>query len=190
MSKKPLLHSVEDDKPNDEAATQIEKPGKFSLDKFKVKRAAAVSVETLLSALPCHSIAQAKDFVRLHPKEEEYWSDELYFVNVPIKGMKKDTVHLIYEELALRLFSGSKIIRHRLALATKPYDVFFLAHVPSCNLDNTWVYSNRDACEKAKFNWVQASSQKEEGIEGYKFSPLSKLMPFPLRNGQSKHLTT
>ena len=49
--------------------TPIAKPGAFDLDKFKSKQAAAVAnVETLLTALPHHSIAQAKDFVRLHPE--------------------------------------------------------------------------------------------------------------------------
>jgi hypothetical protein len=51
-------------------AISIAKPGAFDLNKFKSKRAAAVAnVETLLTALPHHSISQAKDFVRLHPDE-------------------------------------------------------------------------------------------------------------------------
>ena len=59
-------------------ATTITKPGAFTLDRFKTKRAAAIAnVETLLTALPHYSIAQAKDFVRLHPNEDEYWSPEL-----------------------------------------------------------------------------------------------------------------
>ena len=68
-------------------ATTITKPGAFNLNKFKSKRAAAMAnVETLLTALPHHNIAEAKDFVRLHPDEDDYWSAELCFVNVPIKG--------------------------------------------------------------------------------------------------------
>ena len=48
----------------------ITKPTTFDLDKFKSKRAAAMAgVETLQTALPHHNIAQAKDFVRLHPDE-------------------------------------------------------------------------------------------------------------------------
>jgi hypothetical protein len=78
------------------AQAPIAKPSAFNLDKFKSKRAAAMAnVETLLTALPTHNIAQAKDFVRLHPDEINYWSDELCFVNVPIKGQKRDTLHLI-----------------------------------------------------------------------------------------------
>ena len=112
-------------------ATTITKPGAFTLDRFKTKRAAAIAnVETLLTALPHYSIAQAKDFVRLHPNEDEYWSPELCFVNVPIKGQKNDTLHLIDEELAVRHLPSAKIQRFRLALATKPYDIFFLCPRP------------------------------------------------------------
>ena len=78
----------------------IPKPGAFDLNKFKSKHSAAVAnVDTLLESLPHHNIAQAKDFVRLHPDENEYWSSELCFVNVPIKGQKRDTLHLINEDL-------------------------------------------------------------------------------------------
>jgi hypothetical protein len=145
----------------------IAKPKGFSLDKFKSKRAAAANVETLLGALPHHSISQAKDFVKLHPDEEEYWTSELCFVNVPIKGVKRDTLHLIDEDLALQYLQKGRIIRHRLALATKPFDIFFLAHIPSQNLDNDWNVSNLRACEQAKSRWVQATSLKSEGIERY-----------------------
>ena len=51
-------------------AMTIAKPSAFSLDKFKSKHGATLAnVETLLTALPHHSISQAKDFVRLHPDE-------------------------------------------------------------------------------------------------------------------------
>jgi len=153
----------------DEANISVPKPKKFGTDKFKSKRAAAMAnVETLLTALPHHSISQAKDFVRLHPDEEKYWSPELCFVNVPVKGEKRDTLHLIDEELAMRYLPPARILRFRLALATKPNDVFFLCHVPSQNLDNNWNASNQQACEQAKTLWVQATSRKEEGVEAYK----------------------
>jgi hypothetical protein len=64
MVEKPtLVKSVED-------VTPIAKPDTgFSLDKFKSKRPASVAnVETLQTALPHHTIAQAKDFVRLRMK--------------------------------------------------------------------------------------------------------------------------
>ena len=146
------------------------------------KQAAAIAnVETLLTALPHHSIAQAKDFVRLHPNEDEYWSPELCFVVVPIKGQKNDTLHLIDEELAVRHLPSAKIQRFRLALATKPYDIFFLAHVPTRNADNPWNATNIEACERAKAQWVQASSRREENVDGYKidFSRDPEAFPQP-----------
>jgi len=129
--------------PNSDEAMSIAKPSAFNLDKFKSKRAAALAnVETLLTALPHYSISQAKDFVRLHPDEANYWTGELCFVNVPIQGQKRDTLHLIDEDLAMRYLPPARILRFRLALASKPHDVFFLCHVPSRNTDNTWVASN------------------------------------------------
>jgi hypothetical protein len=158
----------------------IAKPSSFSLDKFKSKRAAAVAgVETLQTGLPHHPIAQAKDYVRLHPDEDAYWSDELCFVNVPIKGQKRDTLHLIEDELAARYLSSGQIQRFRLALATKPFDIFFLCHVPTRNEDNQWVATNQLACEKAKTAWVQAVSRKEEGIEGYQINFAQDQDAFP-----------
>jgi hypothetical protein len=154
---------------NDDASTTIPKPGPFSLDNFKSKHAAAVAgVETLQTALPHHSISQAKDFVRLHADEATHWSPELCFVNVPIKGQKRDMLHLINEELAMRYLPSAKILRFRLALAAKPNDVFFLCHVPTRNLDNSWNASNLKACEQAKTYWTQATSRKEEGVDAYK----------------------
>jgi hypothetical protein len=164
----------------DDEALSVPKPDTFSLNKFKSKRAAAIAnVETLLTALPHHSISQAKDFVRLHPDEEKYWSPELCFVNVPIKGQKRDTLHLIDEELAMRYLPSAKILRFRLALATKPGDVFFLCHVPSRNTDNSWNASNLQACEQAKTLWIQATSRKEEGVEAYKIDVARDADAFP-----------
>ena len=94
--------------------------------------------------MPHYPIADAGDYVLLHPKEAAYWSPELCFVDVPIMGMKKDTVHLIDEDLIGLLPAGKKAsMRHALALAAKPYNIFFLAHAfrPS-TLDNSWNESN------------------------------------------------
>ncbi len=149
--------------------TPIAKPKGGFLDKFKSKRAAAIAnVETLQGALPHFPISQARDFVRLNPDEENYWSSELCFANVPIQGQKRDLLHLIDEDLALEFLPGGKILRHRLALATKPYDVFFLCHIPSQNEDNTWNASALAACEQGKHMWVQVTSRKAEGAESYK----------------------
>lgn len=152
-----------------EEVAPIAKPSAFSLDKFKTKRTAAIAnVETLLAGLPLYKFADAKDFVRLQPDEEAYWSPELCFVNVPIKGQKHDTLHLIDEDVALLYLSPGKIARFRLALATKPNDVFFFCHVPTRNLDNSYNKTCLLACEQAKVLWVQLTSLKETGVEDYK----------------------
>jgi hypothetical protein len=129
--------------------------------------------------VPHHSISQAKDFARLHPKEEEYWSPELCFVSVPLQGQKRDTLHLIDEDLAMRFLPPARILRFRLALATKPNDAFFLCHVPTRNTDNSWNESNLQACEKAKTHWTMVTSRKEEGIEGYKIDSARDPDAFP-----------
>jgi hypothetical protein len=158
---KPTLVPVEEVAP-------IAKPSGFSLDKFKAKRTAAVaSVETLQAALPHYKFAAAKDFVRLHPDEDNYWSPELCFVNVPIKGQKNDTLHLIDEALAMQYLPSGKLIHFRLALATKPHDIFFLCHVPTRNLDNKYNATTLAACEQAKTTWIQLTSLKEHGVEDY-----------------------
>jgi hypothetical protein len=182
-SKKAKLHTVVNNtttSKQDEASKPIAKPPKFDLSKFKSKRAATIAaVETLQGAQPHHNIAAAKDFVHLHPDEENYWSAELCFVNVPIQGMKRDTLHLIDEDLATQYVPSGKILRFSLALASKPYDVFFLCHIPTQNMDNTWNTSNLDACEQAKRMWVQVTSRKQEGVENYKIDLAQDPDAFP-----------
>jgi len=175
--------------PTEDEAMSIAKPSAFSLDKFKSKHAAALAnVETLLTGLPHHSIAQAKDFVRLHLDEAAYWSPELCFANVPIKGQKRDTLHLIDEELAMRYLPPARITRFRLALATKPYDVFFLCHVPTRNEDNTWVASNLRGCEQAKTHWTEVTSRREEGVDAYKVDVARDPDAFPDPNWPEQSL--
>jgi hypothetical protein len=77
-------------------------------------------------------------------------------------------LHLIEEDLAMQYLPSGRIQRFRLALASKPYDVVFLCHVPTRNTDNQWNESNLAACEQAKILWVQATSRREENIDGYK----------------------
>ena len=183
-AKKPRLVVAED-----EAAEPIAKPSGFSLDRFKSKRAATVAnVGTLQGALPHHSISQAKDFVRLHPDEENCWSCELCFVNVPIQGVKRDTIHLIDEEIGLAYLGNGKLIRFRLAIASKPHDNFFLCHVPSQNIDNSWNTSNLSACEQGKRLWVQVTSRKAEGAESYKIDFARDIDAFPPPNWPKQSL--
>lgn len=163
----PTENSQPKPEPNSEPevsnVTPILKPSGFSLDRFKSKRPAAMTgVKTLLGALPHHPLADANDFVRLHPDEDAYWSPELCFVDVPIVGVKRDTVHLIDEALIGLLPAGKKVARHALALAAKPYNNFFLAHVPTVNLDNSWNESNLQGCRLAKTHWVQLASLKAQ----------------------------
>jgi hypothetical protein len=156
----------------EEDRVSIKKPDGFNLDKFRAKRTATVAnVETLPSPLPVHNMSAAKDFVRLHPNEENYWSPELCFVDVPVKGQKHNTLHLIDEDLALRFLEAGEIKRCRLALASKPHDVFFLCTVPTRNLDNSWNDTNLEACEKSKTLWTKTTSRKGEGVENYKITP-------------------
>jgi hypothetical protein len=155
-------------KPESEVIS-ISKPRGGGLDRFKSKRAGTpAQVETLLPPLSHSTIAGAKDYVRLHPNEAEYWSPELCFVNVPVHGQKRDTLHMIAEELAMVYLETSQIKRCRLALATKPHDNFFLCEVPSQNLDNSWNQSASLACEEAQTYWVIAASRKAEGADSYK----------------------
>ena len=146
----------------------ITKPTNFNLDRFKSKRAATLAnVEALLPGLPHHSISQANDFARLHPDEDRYWTQELCFVSVPVQGQKKDTLHLIEEDLAMQFLPSARIKRFRLALASKPYNKFFLCHVPSQNLDNIWNETNLRGCIQAKEYWTSVTSRSDEAAEGY-----------------------
>jgi hypothetical protein len=146
----------------------VPKPSAVTLDKFKTKRANTIAgVQTLPTALQIYKISDANDFVRLHPDEENYWSAEICCVNVPIKGQKRDTLHMIEEELAMTYLPDKRILRFRLALACKPGGVFFLCQIPTRNTDNPWNESNLQACEMAKAKWVQVTSRKGEGAEGY-----------------------
>jgi hypothetical protein len=127
-------------------------------------------------------LPEARDWTRLHPNEAEYWSPEYCFVHVPIKGQKRDLLHLIAEDLAMQYLESAGIQRFRLALATKPYDVFFLCYVPSQNLDNSWNDTNLQGCIQGKTFWVQAVSRKAEGADGYKITYAQNQDAFPQPN--------
>jgi hypothetical protein len=159
---------------------KIVKPAAGFMEKFRSKRSPTIAgVTTLLTALPVLRIADANDFVRLHPSEEDYWSPELCFVSVPIHGEKRDMLHLIDEELAMQYLPAKKIKRHRLALASKPNDNFILCIVPSQNLDNSWNATALQGCQQATTQWVQVSSRKDEGVEGYKIDRARDSDAFP-----------
>ena len=161
--------------------TSIAKPSKGSLlDKFKSKRPPTIAgVQTSSESYPILRMAEVKDFFRLHPDEELYWSDELCFVRVPILGQKKDLLHIIDEDLAVKYLSSGKILRFRLALATKPHNAFFLCHLPTQNLDNSWNTSVEQAAEKAKRQWTEVTSLKAAGKDYYKITHAEDADAFP-----------
>jgi hypothetical protein len=68
--------------------------------------------------------------------------------------------------------------------------VFFLCHVPSRGLDNSWNASNLQACEQAKTLWTTATSQKAEGIEAYKVGQARDPDAFPAPNWLTQLLET
>jgi hypothetical protein len=173
-----------------EEAVNIPKPETDNpLERFKSKRAVALAgVETLQTALPHYRIAEAKDFVRLHPDEENYWSCELCFVSVPIKGQKRDTLHLIIEDLAMQYLPSARIQRFRLALATKPHDVFFLCHVPSQNLDNGYNETSLQGCVEAQTLWTQVTSRRDEGVDKYHVQSSRDPDAFPAPNWPTQPL--
>ena len=72
-------------------------------EKFKSKNGPTISgVQTLLTALPILNIGDVDDFSRLHPSEDEYWTCELCFVSVPVKGAKRNLLHVIDDDLAVQ----------------------------------------------------------------------------------------
>jgi hypothetical protein len=166
---------------NKEPPLSISKPDlNAKLEKFKSKLKPTIAgVQTLQNALPHHKISDADDFVRLHPDEVEYWSSEYCFVNVPIEGQKRDLLHLIAEDVAMLYLPSKRIQRFRLALATKPFDKFFLCHVPSRNLDNKFNATSLLGCQRAKTSWVTLTSRKEEGVDEYKIDLARDQDAFP-----------
>jgi hypothetical protein len=191
--KKPTAPSAESEATQTQTGAEplsIEKPDKSGesrasrLARFRTTSAETPTVQTLLTALPHLKLSEAGDWVKLHPNEETHWSVEYFFVNVPVKGQAKDTLHLIDAGLASRI--SSRVKPFRLALAAKPYDVFFLAHVPSRNLDNDWNRTNLEACAKAKTQWVMVSSLRATGKDGYRIDNPASMPdeppPFPEPN--------
>ena len=170
--------------------TSIQKPSSDPLlEKYKSKRPPTIAgVETRSESYPILRMSEVKDYLRLHHDEELYWSPELCFVRVPIKGQNKDLLHLIDEDLAVKYLSSGKILRFRLALATKPHDVFFLCHLPTQNLDNSWNESILKAAEKAKRQWTEVTSLKAAGKDYYKIDHAEDAGAFPEPNWPSQSL--
>jgi hypothetical protein len=170
--------------------TPIVKPSNDPLlEKLKSKRPPTIAgVDTNSESYPLLRMVEANDYLRLHPDEEYYWSPELCFVKVPIKGQSKDLLHCIDEDIAVANVSSGKILRFRLALATKPHDVFFLCQLPTQNLDNSWNESVLKAAEQAKRQWIEVTSRKAEGKDYYKVDTARDADAFPEPNWPSQSL--
>jgi hypothetical protein len=136
-------------------------------------------IEIEQERLSVMKISDAGDFVHIHPDEDSYWSGPLCFVSVPIKGTKKENLHLIDEDIAIRNIPSKKIQRFRLALASKPYDVFFLCKVPCVNLDNSFNKTALEGCELAKTGWYETVSRKDQGHDDYQNVPAKDQKAFP-----------
>ena len=152
----------------EKAPLKIMKPKAGFMEKFRSKRPPTIAgVETVLNPLRIWRPSDVGDWFRVHPDEETYWSPELCFVTVPIKGIKKGVLHLIDEDIALAYLHSRQIMRRRLVLASKPYDAFFLCIIPSRNLDNAWNKTALDGVERAKTTWVKVFSRSDEGLDEY-----------------------
>jgi hypothetical protein len=170
----------------------IIKPSGASLDRFKVTRAPTIAaVEVLQTALPVRRISDAGDFVRVHSDEDSFWTPEMCFVEVPVKGSKKRTVlHLIAEDLAMEYLPSALIKRWRLALATKPNDVFFFCIVPTTNLENSWNATAVQAIQQAKERWVMVVSRADENVDAYKPEFARHEDAFPAPRWPKEHINT
>jgi hypothetical protein len=154
-----------------------------------VKRGTVEPIAALPTALAHYRISQAKDFVRLHPDEDNYWSDEIWCIEVPIKGQKHGTLHMIDKDLAAKYVHRDKIKKFQLALASKPYDDFFLAEVPCQNLEeNQWNATNLRGCREAKSRWVQLVSLRKEGQDKYGIVPAQHQESLPEPNWPTQPL--
>ena len=124
------------EKPNEKSKPELKIIKPSFMEKFQSKNAPTLSgVATLLTALPIMKIGEVDDWTRLHPAEDAYWTPEMCFVSVPIAGAARDAAPLD-DDLAVQYLPAKKIKRYRLALASKPHDVFFFCIVPTRNLEN------------------------------------------------------
>ena len=90
-------------------------------------------------------------------------------MNVPIKGQKRDTLHLIDEDLAMRVSAERKDPALPPGAGDKAGRRLLPVPRPDSESRTTLGTSaNLQACEQAKTLWVQATSREGEGVEAYK----------------------
>ena len=95
---------------------KIVKPSTSMFERFKSKKPPTIGgVGEQLTALPLLKISEANDFVRLSP-EEQHRSPEMCFVSVPVHGEKRDILHFIDEDIAVKWLPAKRIQRFRLVL--------------------------------------------------------------------------
>ena len=124
-------------------ASPIQKPSAFSLDKFKSKRPTARPASVPCWA-PCRITLSPKrrissGYTRMRPIGRPSCASSLCrssgrrrcSLDPPDRRGSRDQVS-----------AGREDHPACLALASKPYDVLFLGHVPTTNLDNSWNESN------------------------------------------------
>ena len=174
----------------EENSAPIAKPGAFNLDKFKSKRAPTIAnVETLQSPLPVHNMAARQGFRAPASRRGELLVGRALFRERA--DQRPEAQHAAphrRRHWRCRFLESGEILRFRLALATKPDDVFFLCEVPTQNLDNSWNNTNLEACEQAKTLWTKATSQKGEGVESYKITFARDPDAFPEPNWPTQSL--
>jgi hypothetical protein len=152
-------------------ATPLTKPTKFSLKDFATEQnPSKPGVEPTTPALSLMRLAEVKDFFLLHPDEENYWSVEVALIHVPTKGSKETTLHLILDSIVQK---HSDVLRARvkycrIALGSKPDNVFFLAMIPTRNLDNKYnAAAIRGAVQAKSGTWTILTSRKADGCDDY-----------------------
>ena len=168
-----LKQTKKTEAPASDTPSAIAKPsGEFDLSKFKSKQAATVAnVETLPSALPVHNMAAAKDFVRLHPNEAEYWSDELCFVRRADQG--PEAQHAAPDQRRLGAAVSRSRRDHSASVSRSqpsPMTCSFSAKCRRKIWTTAGTITNLEGCEKAKTLWTKATSRKSEGVESYKIT--------------------
>ena len=184
MSSDKIVPLTPENSPPDEAPMSIPKPSKSQLDMFKSTRDPSIAgVETLLTALPHHNMSEAKDWVRLHPDEENYWSPELCFVH------RADQRAKTRPAASDQRRSGQALPRQRsdpaLSLGAGDQSRTTSSFSVTCRRRTSTTPGTTPACGLAcrpRAKWAQATSRKGENAEGYQITYAKDQDSFPEPN--------
>ena len=148
----------------------IAKPGGFDLDKFKSKRAAGDGERRdPANGAPGSSHFGGQRLRPAAPRRRRLLVDELCFVNVPIKGQKRDTLHLIDEDLAMRIPAVGT--RPALPLGAGDEAVRRVLPVQRADAEHRQLLECQQPAwpaSRPKTRGRRLTSRKDEGVEGYK----------------------